>query len=176
MGQNASLTFYLFFFLLPNLRKKLSTQKYIYTYIKIQYIVYVIGKDLVNSMSVNLEQNVCMYEQQHYVYPSTILNASSTTLNEPSTTLRVTWTTNHVTSTTLNLISTTLHLPRTTLHVPRTTLHASRTTLHVNSTTIHVYSTTLNVCIPYIQHYKYLWNTKCIQKNTSYYNISCTWT
>lgn len=114
-------------------------------------------------MSVNLEQNVCMYEQQHYVYPSTILNASSTTLNEPSTTLRVTWTTNHVTSTTLNLISTTLHLPRTTLHVPRTTLHASRTTLHVNSTTIHVYSTTLNVCIPYIQHYKYLWNTKCIQ-------------
>lgn len=53
-------------------------------------IVYVIGKDLVNSMSVNLEQNVCMYEQQHYVYPSTILNVSSTTLNEPSTTLRVT--------------------------------------------------------------------------------------
>lgn len=51
--------------------------------------VYVIGKDLVNSMSVNLEQNVCMYEQQHYVYPSTILNVSSTTLNEPSTTLRV---------------------------------------------------------------------------------------
>lgn len=52
--------------------------------------VYVIGKDLVNSMSVNLEQNVCMYEQQNNVYPSTILNASSTTLNEPSTTLRVT--------------------------------------------------------------------------------------
>lgn len=79
------------FYLLPNLRKKLCRQKYIlvYTYIKIQYIVYVIGKDLVNSMSVNLEQNVCMYEQQHYVYPSTILNVSSTTLNEPSTTLRV---------------------------------------------------------------------------------------
>lgn len=78
------------FYLLPNLRKKLCRQKYIYTYIKIQYIVYVIGKDLVNSMSLNLEQNVCMYEQQHYVYPSTILNVSSTTLNEPSTTLRVT--------------------------------------------------------------------------------------